>query len=326
MTLPRKGTRRITVNGARYRWAGSQDDGWAGGAVSLVVEAEEEGGQRLHASFDPWALWGVDEPYLSQRYVRAAIVEGLRRGWRPGERGRQLELRDAELYGEHPPPVWATEPGRPRELLDAVLAAPDDDDPRLVLADALLERGEPRGELIALQCRSAGPTEGEAAEREASLLQRHWRRWSAPARAVARRWRFARGFVDSVTCPLPPSRRAWEALHRLEPVREVEVSVGARPEALRWLPRISTRALIVHGAVGDEGALALIGAPHLHRLHRLALEGCAIGDAGALALAGAAALAGLRELSLRGNRIGKIGERALAASPHLRLHRLSLGG
>lgn len=41
------------------------------------------------------------------------------------------------------------------ELLAAVLAAPDEDGPRLVLADHLIERGDPRGELIVVQCRLA---------------------------------------------------------------------------------------------------------------------------------------------------------------------------
>jgi uncharacterized protein (TIGR02996 family) len=40
-------------------------------------------------------------------------------------------------------------------LVAAVLAAPDDDGPRLVLADYLIERGDPRGELIVVQCKLA---------------------------------------------------------------------------------------------------------------------------------------------------------------------------
>ena len=39
-----------------------------------------------------------------------------------------------------------------RELLDEVLGHPDDDVPRRVYADWLSERGDPRGELIAVQC------------------------------------------------------------------------------------------------------------------------------------------------------------------------------
>ncbi|MEZ4237102.1 MAG: TIGR02996 domain-containing protein [Myxococcota bacterium] len=36
-------------------------------------------------------------------------------------------------------------PDLDERLLDAVRAAPDDDAPRLVYADRLLERGDPRG-------------------------------------------------------------------------------------------------------------------------------------------------------------------------------------
>ncbi|MBA3541481.1 MAG: TIGR02996 domain-containing protein [Deltaproteobacteria bacterium] len=39
-----------------------------------------------------------------------------------------------------------------RDLIAAVAEAPDDDAPRLVYADWLMERGDPRGELVALQC------------------------------------------------------------------------------------------------------------------------------------------------------------------------------
>jgi uncharacterized protein (TIGR02996 family) len=38
-------------------------------------------------------------------------------------------------------------------LFSAVVATPDDDAPRLVLADALEERGDPRGRFISLQVR-----------------------------------------------------------------------------------------------------------------------------------------------------------------------------
>jgi len=38
------------------------------------------------------------------------------------------------------------------DLLGQIIASPADGEPRLVLADVLLQRGEPRGELIAIQC------------------------------------------------------------------------------------------------------------------------------------------------------------------------------
>ncbi len=57
-------------------------------------------------------------------------------------------------------------------LLEAVYAAPDDDTPRLVFADALTERGDERGELIALQlARARGPVSDAAFARERAVLQ-----------------------------------------------------------------------------------------------------------------------------------------------------------
>src|SRR5688572_11671410 len=54
------------------------------------------------------------------------------------------------------------------KLLDAIWADPDDDGPRLVYADWLMERGHPHGELIALQCERARRG-GRVTEREVEL-------------------------------------------------------------------------------------------------------------------------------------------------------------
>src|SRR5262245_39324456 len=88
--------------------------------------------------------------------------------------------------------------------LQAILANPDDDLPRLVYADFLDERGDPRGEFIRMQCELAGlpPDDGgqrklEAPERE--RLRAHRGEWSGDLADYAERWRFARGFVESVT-------------------------------------------------------------------------------------------------------------------------------
>src|ERR1043165_6117004 len=86
------------------------------------------------------------------------------------------------------------------ELLALVYAAPDDDGPRLVYADALLERGDPRGELIALQiARARGPISDEARAREAELLADDARcaGWAQPLSAVGS-CRFERGFPSHI--------------------------------------------------------------------------------------------------------------------------------
>jgi len=68
---------------------------------------------------------------------------------------------------------------REAELLDAIYAAPDDDAPRSVYADWLLERGDPRGELIALQLERARTGDLEVSLRERALLKTYQRDWLA---------------------------------------------------------------------------------------------------------------------------------------------------
>ena len=83
-------------------------------------------------------------------------------------------------------------------LLDACRAAPDDDAPRLVLADAL---GGERGEFIVIQCALArgglAPAESAALRRrQRELVATHGVAWSGLA-LLAKTVAFRRGFVDS---------------------------------------------------------------------------------------------------------------------------------
>lgn len=64
------------------------------------------------------------------------------------------------------------------ELLDAIYASPDADGPRLVYADHLLEAGDPRGELIALQLAAErGDVTRDQKKREKELLKTWGQRW-----------------------------------------------------------------------------------------------------------------------------------------------------
>ncbi|HET7502267.1 MAG TPA: TIGR02996 domain-containing protein [Kofleriaceae bacterium] len=77
-------------------------------------------------------------------------------------------------------------------LVHEVHARPDCDDARLVLADALLGHGDPRGELIALQLTPS--RDDRQIDRIEQLLREHARRWLGPLREVTYRARFVRGF------------------------------------------------------------------------------------------------------------------------------------
>jgi uncharacterized protein (TIGR02996 family) len=60
-----------------------------------------------------------------------------------------------------------------------VLADPNNDDPRRVYADWLAERGDPRGEFIAVQCELARKFDFHLVAREQQLRRAHGARWIA---------------------------------------------------------------------------------------------------------------------------------------------------
>ena len=80
------------------------------------------------------------------------------------------------------------------ELLDAIRADPADLTLRLVYADALQERSDPRGELIALQC---GRGEGPPSKRERELLATYGRMWLGEIEPIVMKQGavFRRGFL-----------------------------------------------------------------------------------------------------------------------------------
>ncbi|MCA9681800.1 MAG: TIGR02996 domain-containing protein, partial [Myxococcales bacterium] len=107
------------------------------------------------------------------------------------------------------------------ELLAHSLARPDDLDARLVLADALIELGDARGEFIQVQiARESAPKDRKLAAREKQLLADHRDRFLGPLEPIVRKGslEFARGFVsaceltDNVYAHLLESVLADEAL------------------------------------------------------------------------------------------------------------------
>ena len=127
---------------------------------------------------------------LRRRYARIPALEPDAAAIASAIRLRIDELSTATAAADRPG----------AELLAAIRAAPGDDRPRLVYADWLQERGDPRGEFIALQLANAGAGAGErdarAQRREQVLLRDHVRAWLGPIGdvAVLKRCRFVRGF------------------------------------------------------------------------------------------------------------------------------------
>src|SRR4051794_29023068 len=108
----------------------------------------------------------------------------------------------------------------------AIVEQPDDISLRLVFADWLEERGDPRGTFIRLQCQRAertrhDPVWKDLLAQEAALLKRHETEWSKPILRLVDGVEFQRGFIEHVTTTAAKFLKNAERLFRLAPIRSV---------------------------------------------------------------------------------------------------------
>ena len=111
------------------------------------------------------------------------------------EQRRVAPPADAERWLALAPKSRIAEPSaQEHELLESIYDDPDDDEARLVYADMLQTRGDPRGEFIALQMM---PTRGEDGDKQVkSLFRKHRDEWLGDDLArVLIRAEFERGFL-----------------------------------------------------------------------------------------------------------------------------------
>jgi uncharacterized protein (TIGR02996 family) len=222
-------------------------------------------------------------------------------------------------------------------LFRAVLDAPDDEAPRLVYADALLERGDPRGEFIQIQCAlgrslvgaralplfrdkdAKNPmTEKELAKREAELLKKHQKEWLAPIRPFIRTWRWKQGFVDSVEADAATFFANVSAIFAATPLRHVSLTALKKPtidalakSADAFLP---LRALSLHNQQLGPKTAHLFHSWSFANLRELDLPHNALENAGVSMLASSPTLANLRTLNLSHSKTLVPGVEALSKS------------
>jgi uncharacterized protein (TIGR02996 family) len=198
-------------------------------------------------------------------------------------------------------------------FLQAIIADPEDDAPRLVYADWLDEHGDTaRAEFIRTQCERARlPRNDERSwpleQREQALLKEHEQAWAAPLPGLAEFWQFRRGFVE------------WMQI-------EGEKFLPCAEELFAAFPLRSLQLIIVgwqHRRYMEQFAAL----PQLARLHTLDLEDCCFTVPSLHRLLASPHLSGLRILELRGNDFSSGILPALARAPALAgLTTLSLGG
>ena len=236
--------------------------------------------------------------------------------------------------------------GEREAFMAAILAAPDEDTPRLVFADWLDENGttaddRARAALIRAQCRAealpTGSAERRKLEREArALLKAHEKEWTAELRAakLGTDWTFRRGFLDGGSMPATKFVARGADLFRLAPTLRSLKFPNAANETTELatsplLARLAAVDLTLMCTCGwcdiDEELLDLFRSKHATNLRCLNVSRDRIDAQGAAALARSKVLANLTELDLSGNPLGEDGAAALAKAKHFgRLAALNL--
>jgi uncharacterized protein (TIGR02996 family) len=226
-------------------------------------------------------------------------------------------------------------PPRPEvlALLSAAKETPDDDTPRLVLADWLEENGDrhdaARGELIRVQCDRvrlpSGAARARALRRERALLRRHRDAWfgrlvnfGAGEEVFDRglmRFQVEKQKLASKGGLALAETEEWAWVNELKFAGATAVSL-AKVAATSLLADLESLSL-QNGKIRSEGAVSLARSSCLRRLRRLNLFWCWIDDVGAAALARSGPAPRLARLDLGRNLIGPRGCRALARWPAL---------
>ena len=154
-------------------------------------------------------------------------------------------------------------------LYRAVFAAPADDGPRLVLADALQEQGDPRGEFISLQLQT--PRSQRSDRRMQKLLDRHRTQFlrrlhSAVMPDENQRWE--RGFLTEASVVLHGDlvdAPDWATLRKLEVLFSGTPPVELASRHFRSLKDVARAPL--------QAVPVLFGADHPLGLESVALQG-----------------------------------------------------
>jgi uncharacterized protein (TIGR02996 family) len=249
--------------------------------------------------------------------------------------GRPIMSKRALRELERPVPVPAT--AKQAELLAAIIANPEDKRARLVYADLLQDQGDPRGELIILQCTRAdlAPDDPRAAEllaREAELFKKHKKAWTAFGATSGARWEYRRGFIEKASCDADALYLFGNIIFGLEPIEELNVwkidesSVsieGSKLAPVLERPLHHIRRLsLARSELTEADVVALAGTGSLGSVELLDLTNTNLGARGAELLASARSLPKLRELRIGNCFVGDAGIAALAASTTLVLERL----
>lgn len=164
-------------------------------------------------------------------------------------------------------------------LLSAVIAAPDDDTPRHVLADAFDELGDARGELIHVGLALEDPNLSDeqrraCAERYEALVRGAGTQWVRELRLPRDVVSFRRGMIEGITLPWADFRPRADQLFAATPLRHL-TTWGFTEQGLHewafvpWFARLQSLTLRDHEPAVIEAVLK----PRELQLRTLLIEG-----------------------------------------------------
>lgn len=236
-----------------------------------------------------------------------------------------------------PLPGWANDPQYLAFESD-IVAHPDDDAPRLILADWLDDHGDEhtaaRAEFIRVQIELSrldnhAPRWRELTQRQSELLRLHERAWLGPLAGIVTHATWQRGFVQRVKLGVRQFMDNADELFRQAPVLHLQLlrvsQTKLTMEELATCPHFARlRGLGLPGSgIGDDKLTVLLSQAKLEHLENLELESAGVGRRTMQVLA-RAALPKLRVLNLTSNRLLNTFEAFCQPTPGFQLRELAI--
>lgn len=194
-------------------------------------------------------------------------------------------------------------------LFQEILAHPNDRELRLVFADWLEEQGDPRGELVRLQCQLENMTRSDAGysrlRATAGKLERQHGGFGDLKKVTVAKTELRGGFVERVeVTPARWIKHAAEII-RTTPLRDLRLKgKSAKFAQIAEMPELSqlTALELRQSKIDNAGLEALVKSPHLASLSTLGLYGTECTSIGRV-LSQSALLSQLTTLELGGETI-----------------------
>jgi uncharacterized protein (TIGR02996 family) len=202
------------------------------------------------------------------------------------------------------------------QLVDSIIAYPDDDNARLVYADWLEEHNEgERAEFIRTQCalENLPITDSRRPDllaKEQHLLSTYGGVWALPIQHLgARSVVFRRGFVEGIEIDADVFLGAGGLLCQHAPIRDVKVA-NVEPHLDQFvksdlLARVRSLDLTLN-ELGDVGLAKLVSSPHLGELLSLNVAGTGITPVSLSRYSISSVAPKLQQLNLSGNSLDQL--------------------